>query len=228
MSKQASDVVRSPKDLLKFRCTGCGNCCKEPLLPLTDADVIRIRENTGDEPIDFVRFVDKDAIDLDDEPEAFALLSQGRRVMILRHQAGGCRYLGADLRCTIYDARPLGCRIFPFDPRFDKQGGLRRLKLIQAADCKYELDGRNDPDDLRNLHERYEAATAAYQEKLAAWNRTQKQRKRQGKKAQSSRQFLSYLGAFANEVTLPARPKRPGREAQPASKDRSRFSSSQR
>ncbi len=40
--------------------------------------------------------------------------------MILRHQGGGCRYLGEDLRCTIYEARPLGCRIFPFDPRFEQ------------------------------------------------------------------------------------------------------------
>jgi Fe-S-cluster containining protein len=196
--------VRSPKELLKFRCTGCGNCCKEPLLPLTDADVIRIRESTGDDPIDFVRFVDKDAIDLDDEPEAFALLSQGKRVMILRHQGGGCRYLGEDLRCTIYEARPLGCRIFPFDPRFDKQGGIRRLKLIQATDCKYELDGHNDVTELRTLHQRYEAATAAYQEKIAAWNRAQQRRKRQGKQPQSSRQFLSFLGAFAeDELDIP-------------------------
>ena len=39
---------------------------------------------TGMTPADFVRFVARDAIDLDEEPEAFALLRQGRRVMILR------------------------------------------------------------------------------------------------------------------------------------------------
>ena len=111
-------------DLLKFRCTGCGNCCKEPLLPLTAADVKRISERTGDAPTDIVRFIDRNAIDMDDEPESFAMLRQGRRVMILRHQGGGCRYLGKDERCTIYGARPLGCRIFPFDPTFDKKGKL--------------------------------------------------------------------------------------------------------
>ncbi|MDQ2645255.1 MAG: YkgJ family cysteine cluster protein [Myxococcota bacterium] len=189
--------MRSPKELLKFRCTGCGNCCKEPLLPLTCADVIRIRESTGDDPMDFVRFVDEDAIDLEGEPEAFALLAQGKRVMILRHQGGGCRYLGEDLRCKIYESRPLGCRIFPFDPAFDKRGGLRRLKLIQATDCKYELDGGNDPDELRTLHQLYEAATALYQQKIAAWNREQQRRKRLGKRPQSSRRFLSYLGALS-------------------------------
>jgi hypothetical protein len=57
---------------LKFRCTGCGNCCKDPLLPLTDQDVVRITQRTGDDPRDFVRWVDRDGIDMDDEPEAFA------------------------------------------------------------------------------------------------------------------------------------------------------------
>jgi Fe-S-cluster containining protein len=186
--------VPSREDLLKFRCTGCGNCCKEPLLPLTDADVVRISKHTGDPPREFVRFVARDAIDLDDEPEAFVLLRQGRRVMILRHQAGGCRYLGDDLRCTIYGARPLGCRIFPFDPSWNKQGGLRRLRLIQAADCKYELDGHNDLGEMRALHQAYEAATLAYHEKIADWNRLQRRRRRAGKEPQTARQFLTYLG----------------------------------
>ena len=163
-------------------------------MPLTDGDVVRIQEHTQDAPADFVRFVDRSSIDLDDEPEAFALLRQGKRVMILRHQDGGCRYLGDDDRCTIYEARPLGCRIFPFDPSWDKKGGLRRLRLIDAADCRYELDGQNDLDEMRDLHQRYEAATAVYQQKIADWNRLQQRRKRQGKQAQTARQFLSYLG----------------------------------
>jgi Fe-S-cluster containining protein len=185
------------EQILKFRCTGCGNCCKEPLLPLTDADVVRIAEHTGDSPTDFVRFVDRHAIDLDGEPEAFALLRQGRRVMILRHQGGACRYLGADQRCRIYGARPLGCRIFPFDPSFTRKGTLRRLRLIDAAQCDYALDGVNDVDSMRSLHQRYEAATRAYQQKIAAWNRLQTQRKRAGKALRTARKFLEYLGAMA-------------------------------
>ncbi len=29
------------------------------------------------------------------------MLRQGKRVMVLRHAGGGCRYLGVDDRCTI-------------------------------------------------------------------------------------------------------------------------------
>jgi Fe-S-cluster containining protein len=190
--------VASATDLLKFRCTGCGNCCKEPLLPLTDADVRRIVERTGDDAGDVVRFIDRNAIDMDDEPESFAELRQGRRVMILRHQNGGCRYLGDDDRCSIYNARPLGCRIFPFDPSYDRKGKLKRLKLIQATDCLYELDGGNDPDTIQKLHTRYEAATHAYQDKIAAWNRVQRARRRLGRRSQTSREFLAFLGLVAD------------------------------
>jgi Fe-S-cluster containining protein len=178
----------------KFRCTGCGNCCKDPLLPLTDQDVVRITERTGDEAREFVRWVDRNGIDMDDEPEAFVRLRQGKRVMIMRQGAGGCHYLGKDDRCTIYASRPLGCRIFPFDPSYKKDGKLRRLKLIQATDCQYELDGKNDPGTVQELHTRHETATERYQARIAEWNQQQKRRVRQGKSVQSTRDFLSFLG----------------------------------
>jgi Fe-S-cluster containining protein len=181
---------------LKFRCTGCGNCCKDPLLPLTDQDVVRIRERTGDDPSDFVRWVDRNGIDMDDEPEAFVRLRQGKRVMVMRQGAGGCHYLGADDRCSIYASRPLGCRIFPFDPSYTKQGKLHRLKLIQATDCQYELDGKNDPGEIQVLHQRHESTTARYQARVAEWNQEQTRRLRRGKSARTGRDFLEFLGVL--------------------------------
>jgi Fe-S-cluster containining protein len=182
--------------LLKFRCTGCGNCCKEPLLPVTAEDVRRIATQTGDEPADVVRWVDRHGIDMDDEPEAFVRLAQGKRVMILRHRSGGagCRYLGDDNRCTIYSSRPLGCRVYPFDPEFTAKGKLRRLRLVRATECPYETDGDNDVDALRDLHERYTAAHERYNERVAEWNAIQEARRRRGKSAQTSREFLAFLG----------------------------------
>jgi len=180
----------------KFRCTGCGNCCKDPLLPLTDQDVLRIRQRTGSDPRTFVRWVDRNGIDMDDEPEAFVKLRPGKRVMVMRQGRGGCHFLGADDRCTIYGSRPLGCRIFPFDPSYTKQGKLRRLKLIQATDCQYELDGANDPDAVQDLHARHEGATQRYQERIAAWNKEQARRVRQGRAVQTATDFLSFLGVI--------------------------------
>lgn len=180
----------------KFRCTGCGNCCKDPLLPLTDTDVARISRSTAEDPRDFVRWEDRHGIDMDDEPEAFVRLRRGKRVMVMRQGRGGCYFLGADNRCKIYGSRPLGCRIFPFDPSYTQRGKLRRLQLIQATDCQYELDGANDPDAVQVLHGRHTRSTAAYQERVATWNREQARRIRQGRSAQTAAEFLGFLGVL--------------------------------
>jgi Fe-S-cluster containining protein len=176
------------------------------LLPLTDADVRRIVKHTGDPANEFTRWVDRNGIDMDDEPEAFVMLRQGRRVMVLRHQSGRCRYLGLDHRCTIYRSRPLGCRLFPFDPDFSSRGTLHRLRLTQSTDCPRALDGNNRIEDIRTRNQQYEAATSAYHEQVAAWNRAQRARQRAGKAAQTAREFLTFLGlAPASAPRRPAR-----------------------
>lgn len=185
------------RKLLKFRCTGCGNCCKEPLLPLTDEDLGRLARHTGADPLSLVQFVSRDEIDMDHEPEGFALLRQGRRVMVLKHVRGRCVYLGADERCTVYNERPLGCRVFPLDPTFSRSGKLVRLQLIEATECPYELDGNNNVRELWTLNGRYDRAMDRYHEKIAAWNREQQRRKRQGKALQGGRGFLDFLGVVA-------------------------------
>jgi Fe-S-cluster containining protein len=180
--------------LLSFRCTGCGNCCKEPLLPLTDSDLRSIVKRTGDRPRDIVRWVSRHEIDLDGEPEAFALLRPGRRVMVLAHTRRGCRYLGKDDRCTIYGARPLGCRVFPFDPTFKKDGQLKRLTLIPAANCLYEMDGNNSIEQIQKQHEAFDRQTDRYHERVALWNADQLKRKRRGLAAQQPAAFFEFLG----------------------------------
>jgi Fe-S-cluster containining protein len=164
------------------------------LLPLTDDDVRRIAKHTGDLPRDFVSWVDRHGIAMDDEPEAFVMLRQGKRVMVLRHQRGRCRYLGRDNRCTIYAKRPLGCRIFPFDPEFSRRGTLTRLALIQATECPYTLEGNTRVEALRALDNRHTEAQQRYHEKVAEWNRMQKTRRRQRQAARTAKEFLEFLG----------------------------------
>jgi Fe-S-cluster containining protein len=165
------------------------------VLPLTDADVQRVSEHTGQAPTEFVRFITKDDIAMDDEPEAFATLRQGKRVMTMRQGRGRCHFLGDDDRCTIYDARPLGCRVFPLDASFGKRNGkLRRLTLIEATDCKYELDGKQRVSELRRLSEAYAAANDAHRARIAEWNAEMKRRKRAGRAAGTAREYLAFLG----------------------------------
>jgi Fe-S-cluster containining protein len=151
-------------------------------------------EHTGDAPEDFVKWVDRDGIEMRDEPEAFVGLRQGKRVMVLRHQRGRCRYLGADDRCTIYASRPLGCRIFPFDPDFNRKGELRRLRLIQVTECPYTLEGKTRVPSLRALNRKYAEAQQSYHAKVAAFNRAQRARRRRGLGAHTAKEFLRFLG----------------------------------
>lgn len=154
--------------------------------------------------MDMIQWVTRFEIEMDDEPEAFVILRQGKRAMVLKHERGGCRYLGSDNQCTIYKSRPLGCRMFPFDPTFytrgERRGTIRHLKLIPATECAYELDGDNDADELRGLHEIYEAENRAYHAKIAAWNRLQRRRLRAGQAAQTASEYLVFLGLDAAPV----------------------------
>ena len=204
-------VQMSIAKLLKFRCTGCGNCCKEPLLPLTDEDLARLVNHTGSDPMDLVRFITKDEIDMDHEPEGFASLRQGKRVMVLKHVQGRCIYLGPDNRCGVYTERPLGCRVFPLDPTFSRSGKLVRLQLIQATECPYELDGHNPIRPLATLNQLYDSAMLRYRAKIADWNRLQRRRKREGRSTQTARDFLAFLGVVAppKRAQASGRPRNP-------------------
>lgn len=151
---------------------------------------------TGQDARRIVAWADRDGLALDDD-DYFVRLRAGKRVMVLRHEAGACRFLDESDRCGIYAARPLGCRIFPFDPRFDRRGKLRRLELIPATDCRYALDGENDAAALRRLSDRHDDATERYLERVAAWNRAQAARAQSGLQTQSAVRFFEFLGVAA-------------------------------
>lgn len=180
--------------LLKFRCTGCGKCCRDPLLPLTNADLLRIVNHSAADPAELVKWVSSREIALPAKDENFVSLRQGPRVMVLRHTRGRCLFLGTDNRCTIYSFRPLGCRIFPFDPEFSRNGKLLHLRMIDATDCLHELDGSNNVRSLLRLNQDTERELAAYHGIVADWNREQKRRQRRGQAPATAAAFLEHLG----------------------------------
>ena len=77
----------------KFRCTICGECCQLEVF-LTDADIERIRRGLGAEVLD---------------------MSGDRGTLTAHEERAACRFLKGD-RCSIYEFRPLQCRLYPFFP----------------------------------------------------------------------------------------------------------------
>ena len=136
---------------LKFRCTDCGNCCTDTIVPITDHDVRRLIE-PGRPAETFINFYPRREFD-DRAPElAWIHLEEGRRVMALKKQPGSeaCHFL-KELRCSAYEQRPITCRVFPYQVEFDAKGKVNRFYISQAVPCPYQLDGKvNLPQVVRD------------------------------------------------------------------------------
>ena len=182
--------------LLRFRCTGCGNCCRDLRVPLTAADLRRLVDASGETAAQIIAWLEPDAVDMTGEPESMVLLdhSTRRALMTLAQRASACRFLGADERCDVYSARPASCRLYPFEPSFGRRGGVRRLRLLPGTECDYARDGHNDPHALRVADEQRWAEHRQYLAQVDVWNRAQRHRARLGHALRGSQEFLRFLG----------------------------------
>lgn len=179
-------MAQSWKDLLSFRCTCCGNCCREPIVLVTDEDVRRIMQGTKQAAYDIVDFYKPNEIEWGKDQPGWIRFKSGQRIMGLRRTEEGCQYLGDDDMCTIYNHRPVTCRRYPFDLEFDEGGDIELLSISKSVDCPYELDGYNPLGEIRAIAKWEEWEEKPYFDKLDAWN---DQKKPGGKKA-----FLKFLG----------------------------------
>jgi Fe-S-cluster containining protein len=105
-----------------FGCTQCGKCCRDTKVPLTVAEAIKWL-NRGDE-VQLLCEASPWPEALDGDPRAahfkrrsFAVMSglMPTRVvvMLVANVVGACPNLLSNMRCGIYEDRPLVCRIYP-------------------------------------------------------------------------------------------------------------------
>lgn len=101
MSKKPLDVWY--KDGLRFKCTGCGECCTGApgYVWLTDEDIDRLATHFKLTKEDFLK--------------THTRYVNGRYSLKESPPSYDCVFLQGK-RCTIYDARPKQCRTFPFWP----------------------------------------------------------------------------------------------------------------
>lgn len=108
---------------IKFSCTMCGRCCHNHSIPLTLDEAISWLEDEGSVGI----FCEADLWPSEPPKENLRAAHRKRRsfaascgssrvrvtVIFVAIASGACKNLGEDLRCRIYERRPLVCRIYP-------------------------------------------------------------------------------------------------------------------
>lgn len=86
----------------RFECTGCGNCCRgRGEVYFTEEDLSNIETLL--------------ALKSAEKPAFRRKMVQSKRNGLLVHLTNGrCALLGNDNRCSVYEARPIQCRTYPF------------------------------------------------------------------------------------------------------------------
>jgi len=65
--------------------------------------------------------------------------------MELRNVGGRCFFLSSEGRCTIYDIRPFGCRLYPLIM------SLPSMVPILDEECPHREEFRIEPEDIMEL-----------------------------------------------------------------------------
>lgn len=139
---------------IHFDCTRCGNCCRDLKLPLTVLEAVDWLKDghavqlicdatpwPGEPPADDLKAAHR-------RRRSFAVASgsmPSRVVVILAANfAGPCPNLMTDMRCGIYERRPLVCRVYPAEIN-----PFIQLDPTRKA-CPTEAWGREHPLLLRD------------------------------------------------------------------------------
>ena len=195
--------VASGLHLARVRCTGCGDCCRGLRVPVTFADLGRLVAATALAPGDLIEWASPEQVDVTGEPSSLVLLAPGRRVMLLRHAGGACRFLDGEDRCQIHAARPRACRAYPLHATFGARGGLKRLRVLRGLACPFELSAVPDRVGLRREHQALGAELAAHHAAVAAWNRIQEHRRRLGRPLGSERELWARVLSDQPQLSQP-------------------------
>jgi uncharacterized protein len=173
---------------LKFRCTGCGNCCRDTVVCITDGDVQRIVEGTGRSPLEFVRFYTHDEISMSTNDPLWVKFGDHKAVMGLRWTRDHCIFLDNETNlCTIYEHRPVTCRDHPFNVTFSDIGAVEKISLSKIVKCLHEWDGNLSRRELRRVQSWNERQEESYLKKVREWNS-----RKTGPKTRPA--FLRFLG----------------------------------
>lgn len=142
------------RDTVQFSCHHCNHCCTEVVCLPTPWDVVRIVKNTGANPYEFLEFLGPDEISEVSKNDPTWLDCNGNRfIMALRRDQKGCHFLDKKTRyCSIYEARPILCRLYPFKLQETRDGKFRGFALHSDVGCPRHRDGVVPTKPLYDLY----------------------------------------------------------------------------
>lgn len=142
------------KDTINFKCHSCAHCCTDVVCLPTPWDVRRITKMTKRDPEDFIEFLEPDEIqDVEMDDPTWLDVDGKKFIMSLkRDETVGCEFLDKKTKfCTIYEARPLLCRLYPFELLQDDDDNFLGFQLHKDVGCPKHTDGEHQIGPLYDL-----------------------------------------------------------------------------
>lgn len=137
------DVIQSPYALFRNTnnnlgtfslCQKCVNakatCCSNPAVDspmILPTEVIEISKSTGEEISEFAELIDFGKKNNDKSLKSLYQMK--------RQKNSSCCHFYKDCKCSIYDIRPIDCRIFPYDIKLEKDGNYYLVYYL-ANNCE--------------------------------------------------------------------------------------------
>ncbi len=132
--KPKTKQTATPTRCADGACTNKAICCKDTIVPITDADVKRLMTATGLPADEIIRLYSPSDLQYDND-HTWIRMGYGKRIIGLKKKGNQCKFLNDHGLCTVYDARPITCRTYPYMVQLDEDGNLDELELNTDVDC---------------------------------------------------------------------------------------------
>ena len=156
----------------KVKCARCGNCCREPVVPITHKDLARLIKSTGRAVREIVRFCPLSEMEYDPEAGLWITFGASKRAMVLRRRSGGCIFQTDQNACSVYAARPQTCRTFPYSVHFEDKGDktVSEISLNDILNCNVIKCSKVDIDAIINDVRKENRDDKEYYKLVKRWN----------------------------------------------------------